>query len=189
MKNNVRKIGQIIRGDRVLRTLALLCVIFVLLGIGFLWRSVADRKEERLQRVQIQQNELTFENLKKMAQAAEAKQDAGGEFFEKKSFANFEEVIPFIAYLEKLFAPLDPEAQITIKSQEGQIFVDHFADYSIDLKAKPEKVDFLFKAMDQIFLSRFIVKVMSFSMVYIPSEEKQAGDLKGVSMVIRLYIK
>lgn len=189
MKNNTRKIGQIIKGDRVLRTLALLCVVFILCAVAFLWRGYANRKDERFQRGEIQKNELTFENLKKMAQAAEAKQGAGSGFFEKKSFANFEEVIPFIAYLEKLFTPLDPEAQITIKSQEGQIFVDHFADYSIDLKINPEKRDYLFKAMDQLFLSRFIVKVMSFSMVYSPVEGKTTNDLKGVSVVIRLYIK
>jgi len=127
--------------------------------------------------------------LQKMAKEEE-KKVIQQSLFEKKSFSSYDEVIPFIAYLEKLFSAIDPEAQITIKSQEGQIFLDHFADYNVDLKMKPEGRDWLYKALDQLYGSRFIVKPMSFTMYYNPPASGTGNsELQEIILVLRLYIK
>ena len=188
MRIRLDKIGPIIKKSRFLRTLVLLCGIFILLLIIFLVKGVSVRQEEAKIRSKIQANGLAFENLQKMAKEAEKKAFQQS-LFEKKSFSNFEEVIPFIAYLEKLFSAIDPEAQITIKSQEGQIFLDHFADYNIDLKMKSKGKEWLFKAMDQLYDSRFIVKPMSFTMYYNPLEGEEKNGLQEIILVIRLYLK
>lgn len=188
MRIRFDKIGPIVKKSRFLRTLVMLCGIFVILSVVFLVRGVSVRQEEAKIRSKIQANDLSFANLQKMAKEEEKKAFQQS-LFEKKSFSSFEEVVPFIAYLEKLFSAIDPEAQITIKSQEGQIFLDHFADYSVDLKMKPASRDWLFKALDQLYNSRFIVKPMSFTMYYNPSEGGGKNELQEILLVIRLYLK
>jgi len=188
MRIRLDKIGPIIKKSRFLRTLVLLCGIVVLLLVIFLVKGVSVHQEEAKIRSKIQANDLAFENLQKMAKEEEKKAFQQS-LFEKKSFSSFEEVIPFIAYLEKLFSAIDPEAQITIKSQEGQIFLDHFADYNVDLKMKPASKEWLFKAMDQLYGSRFIVKPMSFTMYYNPLEGEGKNELQEIILVIRLYLK
>ncbi len=132
MRIRFDKIGPIIKKNRLLRILVLLCGISVVLVVVFLAKGVSVRQEVTKIRTQIQANDLAYLNLQKMAQEAEQKAIKQS-LFEKKSFSNFDEVIPFIAYLEKLFSAIDPEAQITIKSQEGQIFLDHFAETGVSL--------------------------------------------------------
>ena len=188
MRMSIEKIGPIIKKSRLLRVLVLLCAIGFLLSAALLVRGYSVHREEVTIRSQIQANDLTFASLQKIAQEEERKALQRG-LFEKKSFSNFEEVIPFIAYLEKLFSAIDPEAQITIKSQEGQIFVDHFADYSVDLKLKPTGKEWLYKALDQLYGSRFIVKPMSFTMYYNPMEDVGKNELQEIILVMRLYLK
>jgi len=188
MKIRFDKIGPIIKKSRFLRTLVLLSGIFAIVSVVFLVRGFSVRQEEAKIRSQIQANDLSYSNLQKMAKEEEKKVFQQS-LFEKKSFSSFEEVIPFIAYLEKLFSAIDPEAQITIKSQEGQIFLDHFADYNVDLKMKPAGKEWLFKAMDQLYNSRFIVKPMSFTMYYNPLEGEAKNELQEIILVIRLYLK
>jgi hypothetical protein len=188
MRIRLDKIGPIVKKSRFLRTLVLLGGIFVILSVIFMVQGQAVHREESKIRSQVQANDQAFVNLQKMAKEAE-KKALQQSLFEKKSFSSFEEVIPFIAYLEKLFSAVDPEAQITIKSQEGQIFLDHFADYNVDLKMKPEGKEWLFKAMDQLYGSRFIVKPMSFTMYYNPLQGEGKNELDEVLLVLRLYLK
>jgi hypothetical protein len=190
MRIQFGKIGQVVRKSRLLRTLVLLCGLLFIVSIVLLAKGGSVRGEEAKIRTQIQANQVSFENLQRMAKEEEKKAFQQS-LFEKKSFSSFEEVIPFIAYLEKLFSAIDPEARITIKSQEGQIFLDRFADYNVDLKMKPASREWLFKALDQLHGSRFIVKPMSFTMYYNPPEGGVEGEneLGEVILVLRLYLK
>jgi len=188
MKTCAKKIWPIVRKSRVLRTLVLLAVAFIVIALTLLYIGKSYGREAQGRKAEIQSDELMLQKLKAMAKAGQ-EYAVQKEYFDKKSFAGFEEVIPFIAYLEKLLSPIDPEAQITIKSPEGQIYMDHFADYSIQFKIKPEARGILYRALDQIYLSRFIVKPLSFTLYYNPNEQTERNDLDEVLMILRLYLK
>lgn len=178
----------IVKGERKLRVLLMLGILSAVLAMGLAFAGRTYSQEEARLKSETQQNLQAYENLRKIASEETIREVEKG-LFEMKSFANFEEVIPFIAYLEKLLMPVDPEAQITIKSPEGQIFMDHFADYAIHLKAKPQAKKFFFRAMEEIYKSRFIVKPMSFTLYYSPLEEGEKNELQEALMVLRLYLK
>lgn len=180
----------VIKNSRLLRTLGvtgIFCFIaaLVFFSIFFSYRSKADAIEKK-----IEKNLQTLLSLQSAAKMEEgAVPESGKERWSKKTFAAFEEVIPFIADLENLFSAIDPESSITIKSPEGQILLDHFADYSIRLNLNQDPA-LLFRAMEELDRSRFIIKTMAFNLYYKPSDKNEGiNDLREAYMVIRLYIK
>ena len=110
------------------------------------------------------------------------------DLFQKKSFANYEEVVPFIAFLESLFTVIDPDAEVIIKSKENQIFIDHFADYTVYFEVNENK-ELIFKALDELDKSRFIINILNFSMDYKPAGDENLNQLSEVELVIRLFLK
>jgi hypothetical protein len=107
--------------------------------------------------------------------------------FQNKSFADYNEVIPFTTLLENMFEKVDSDAVIAIKSQEDEIFTQHFADYDINLKAKNK--DLLFKALEDLYNSRFITKVMNLSMDYTPTADEKGNEFSSLTLSLRLYLK
>ena len=136
---------------------------------------------------EIDKNLILFKSLQNTAQVV-AQEVVEDNLSQKKSFAEYEEVIPFITFLENLFSVIDPDAAIVIKSREKQIFIDHFADYSVSLEVKGNKILF-YKALDELKKSRFIINVLSFSMDYKPTGEDGLSQLDEVEFVIRLFLK
>jgi len=188
MKTQSQKMWSIVRKERKLRTLLLVGAICLAVAavLGFMGHSRHQQEQKILS--ETQGNLQTYDKLQKIAEE-EGKRAVQRGFFEKKSFASFEDVIPFIAYLEKLLSPIDPEAQITIKSPEGQIYLDHFADYAVHFKLIPGKKELLMKALEQLYDSRFIVKNLSFTMLYSPMEESEKNEFQEMLMSLRLYLK
>jgi len=179
-KITISKIWKIILKRKSLRVFGFLSVIFILLTIASVVADNSYKNKNIANRNEIQQTKDTLMNLQLLA----AKDDELSQF---KEFAEYEEVIPFITYLESLFTMVDPKAELTIRSQEKQIFIDHFADYKIILKIGAKK-DLFFMALDELYNSRYINKLINFTMNYKPDEDN-ASQFTNAEITIRLYLK
>ncbi len=135
---------------------------------------------------EISKNEQLLKSLQQLAMSKGAG-DAGNNLFSNKSFAEYDEVIPFVAYVEGLLSEADPAAEVSIKSNEDQIFIDHFADYLVNLKIKNKEA--FFAAMDELHTSKFVVKLLNFSMNYKPREERGNNEFSEAEFSLRLYLK
>jgi hypothetical protein len=184
-----KKTGKIILKNRMLRTLSLLCAVFVLFSIIFLFMFFSYRQKIADNDIKIEQAQQTLANLQYLATLE--KQGVGDtietSLFAKKSFVGYEEVIPFIAMLESLFTMIDPKAEITIRSEEEQIFTDHFADYYVHLKIDDKK-ELFFKALDELYNSRFVTKITDFNMQYKAAEDSDKNEFSEIEFIIRLYL-
>jgi hypothetical protein len=165
----------------------LLCVIFVVLSIIFTFMYFSYQQKAEANQVKIQETEQRLANLQYLATLPEEENGADSNLFAQKSFVGYDEVIPFIAMLESLFSLIDPKAEITIKSREEEIFIDHFADYAIDLKMNNKK-DLFFKALDELYNSRFITKITSFTMQYKVPDGNSKNEFNEIELVVRLYL-
>ena len=183
----VKKIGKIIIKNRMLRTLGLLCVIFILFNILFVSTYFSYQNKIEENEIQIAMAQETLANLQYLATTNE-NEEVTSDLFKTKSFVGYEEVIPFIAMLESLFSVIDPKAEITIKSQEEQIFIDHFADYSVNLKISNNK-ELFFKAIEELYNSRFITRLNNFVIQYKPTADGNINELKEIEFTIRLFLK
>jgi hypothetical protein len=184
-----KQTGKIILKNKTLRVMALSCAVFVLLSIIFLFMYSSYRQKIADNDIRIEQAQQTLANLQYLATLE--KQEAGdtieNSLFAKKSFVGYEEVIPFISMLESLFTMIDPKAEITIRSQEEQIFTDHFADYSVRLKIDDKK-ELFYKALDELYNSRFVTKITDFTMQYKAAEESNKNEFSEIEFIIRLYL-
>lgn len=168
----------------MLRTLSLINAIFILLIIIFLSVNFVYGNKITINQKQVQQNEQNLQSLQKLI--LNQGSDIDLDIFQNKSFADFSEVVPFIALLENMLYKIDPEASIIIRSQDEQIFIDHFADYKISLKIGSDKTA-LYKALDELYNSRFITKILDFSINY---PEKDISDSDGrFEFTVRLFLK
>lgn len=188
MNHKIRpKIWLIVKENKFLRSLCLLIGLLIVLIVVLMGTTSSYQQKTQVNHEEIDKNIILFKSLQNTAQA-EAKEVAENNIFLKKSFASYEEVIPFIAFLENLFSAIDPDAAIIIKSREKQIFIDHFADYSVRLDVKGNKTLF-YEALDELKQSRFIINVLSFNMDYKPAGEDRLSQLDEVEFVIRLFLK
>jgi len=165
----------------------LLAVIFLLLTSVFLLVNFSYGKKIQVNQKEIAKNEQALLALQRLILNSENGKGMDISLFQNKSFADYTEVIPFTALLENMFEKVDPEASISIKSHEDQIFADHFADYTIKLKV--ENKEALLKAVEDLYNSRFITKVMNFSMDYTPTQNGKNNELSGIELSLRLYLK
>ena len=188
MKNLLfSKIWPIIKHNRMLRTMLtlniiMLVLIFVLTGVRASYgnRIAANNLE-------IEKNVELIKNFQLLVSGGPEAAHLAADIFQKKSFANFDEVIPFIAFLENLFYPIDDKANIIVKSRENQIFMDHFADYEVAMQIKADKEE-LYRALDELDDSRFITNLLRFDLDYKPVED-DVNQLKQIKLVIRLFLK
>lgn len=185
-KITINKIWKIILKRKSLRVLGFLSVIFILLTIASVVADNSYKNKNVANKNEIQQTKDTLVNLQLLA-AAEEEGLIDDKLSQIKLFAEYEEVIPFITYLESLFTMIDPEAELTIKSQEKQIFIDHFADYKIILKIGAKK-DLFFMALDELYNSRYITKLINFTMNY-KRDEDYTNQFTNAEITIRLYLK
>ncbi len=189
MKINYKKITEAIRKNRWLRVLSVLSVLFLLLSIVFTSFFFIYRNRVKMTFAEIERSKASYASLETLLKAEEEHlKDTRGNYSDKKVFAQYEEVIPFISLLESLFSTIDPKAEITIKSQEEQISVDHFADYNVSLKIGQNK-DLFFKALDELYNTRYITKWMSFSINYKTAEDGALNNLADAEFVVRLFLK
>ena len=170
----------------MLRTLSLLCGLFLFLAIILLSVNTSFGSKIKASENIIAQNDQMILSLQKLALQSGG-QDIDISLFQNKSFAEYGDVIPFIPYLEKLLSEADPQAEVAIRSDEDQIFLDHFADYRISLKVQNKEK--LFKAMDELHNSRFIAKILNFSMNYKPVTENGRNEFTDAEFTVRLYLK
>jgi hypothetical protein len=186
-KNIFEKLWPLIKKYKILRTLSLLCSIFIIFIIIFLITGFSYNSKISANETEIAKNEQALLDLQKLILTTENKDNVDISLFQNKSFADFDEVIPFIALLENMFSKPGLQAEIAIKSQEDQIFIDHFADYSVSVKVSDPQV--LFGILKDLYDSRFITKVMSFTMQYDLSDDGETNVLKETDFTIRLYLK
>lgn len=106
----------------------------------------------------------------------------------QRRFAPYEDIVPFIGLLENLFGLIDSKAQITIKDEERQILANRYADYEVKLSIGNKK-NVLFKALDELYRSKYLTRVMSFNMRYSTLKDQEGSALEEVTFVIRLYFE
>jgi len=181
-----KKTGKLILKKKVLRILVLLSIIFFIISTTFIYLSFSYQKKIKENKTEISQAQQTLDDLQYLVEI-DFNSQIESDILNEKSFANYDEVIPFITLLESLFSVIDPKAEITIKSQEEQIFLDHYADYKINLEIN-EKKDLFFQALDELYNSNFVTKIMSFTMNYKPNDTETVHELNEVDFVIRLYL-
>jgi hypothetical protein len=169
---------------RVLSSLILICVLFIVISLGignhFKNKIIAGKNE-------IEKNTKLLSELQNLAKGKPSKK-AGDDTISKKQFAEYDEVVPFITFLESIFTLIDPGIQISIKSGDEAISINHFADYKISLKTDQKK-ELFFKALDELYNSSFITKFMDFSIGYKTMGEGEAAQLSDVNFTVRLFLK
>ncbi len=170
----------------MLRTLSLLSIVFVALAVVFLFVNTSLASKIKANENLIAQNNQSVTGLQQLVfNSAGSNIDIN--LFKDKAFAGYEEVVPFIPYLEKLLLNVDSQAEVAIKSQEDQIFLDHYADYKLSMKVGDKNK--LFEAMDELHNSRFVTKIMNLTMHYKPNAEDDINGFADIELTIRLYLK
>lgn len=183
--NTNTKIWQIIIRSKILRSLTLLILllisVIVILGTVFF----AYQNKIELSRKEISSNQVLLKSLEAIAQKEVV---AESESLKRKAFTEYEEVIPFISYVEGLFFEVDPKAEVAIRSKQEQIFIDHFADYTVQLKID-KNIEKLEKALSDLNQSRYITNILSLDMDYKPTGDEELNYLNQVRFTIRLFLK
>lgn len=161
--------------------------LLVVLIIAFASITISYGQKYQENQTEIEKNQILLQSLQTISQT-ESEKTPEDDLLQKKSFASYEEVIPFIAFLESLFTIIDPDAEVIIKSRENQIFIDHFANYTVKLEINGH-TDLLYKAIDELGKSRFIINILNFNMDYKPIGEEAINQLDEVELAIRLFLK
>ena len=180
------KVLKIVMKSKMLRILTVLSIAALIISIALISVSVSYNRKIAANDVEIEkaQEQLsTLQLLVSTGDEEEIQQKIGN-----KEFATYEEVVPFIGLLESLFAIIDKEASILVKTTEDQIFMDHYADYEVNLELKNNK-ELFYKALDQLHNSRYITRILSYNLNYKPESEGTRNTLTEVSFVIRLYFE
>ena len=171
---------------RILRILSALCIAGLIISIILISVSVSYNRKIASNDLIIQKAQDQLSNLQLLV--AQSDQKEVKETIGNKEFATYEEVVPFIGLLESLFSIIDKDASITVKTPEEQIFMDHYADYEVNLKIGSKK-DLFLKALDQLHSSRYITRIISFNLNYKPESEGGNNTLTDVLFDLRLYFK
>lgn len=179
-----KKTATIILQNRTLRILfSLMCTLVMILIILMIIRNSYGVKIAINQK-QIGEAEAQLMELQKVIMGEEDVRDIKAD---TRSFASYDEIVPFISLLESLFAIIDPESKINVKNQEKEIMVNRYADY--DVLLNPEKADLFLKALDELHKSKYLTKIVSFNMNYAPGSSDNKNELQDVNFTIRLYFK
>lgn len=189
MKNPVTaKTWPIVKKSKILRTLGVLSGLFLLASVIIALVSFSYRGKTEVNLEEARTNQQTLMDLNRLAKE-DFKPSANGDLFLKKSFADYDEVVPFIAFLENLFHSIDNKGIVTVKSRDEQIFLDHYADYRINLKIREGKESDFYKAMEQLNQSRFIVQFLSFEINYKADEFVSDKRVKDAELILRLFLE
>lgn len=172
--------------QKTFRVTILLSVVFViismiLLGLNFSYHKKITSNERQIQDAQMQLREL--QNIVSTEEAGDMNQRIMG-----RTFAPYDEIVPFIGLLESLFAIIDMKSNITVRDEEKQIFINRYADYEVRLNPG-NKVDLFLKALDELYKSKYITKVTSFNINYSPDEKTSKNIIEDITLTIRLYFE
>lgn len=187
-RRNLKKIIYAsIAKNKLIRVMLLLSMLFVILTLILLFfnRSVKTRlseDEKRIQEIQVQINNLN-QNIMENKEALE-----NDELIQKKGFASYDEIVPFISLLEDLFGLLDEKTSILIRDERDQIYSNRYADYEVKLDVGGN-TEFFLAALNELHNSKYITRVMNFNMNYNSFTESGVNELKTVSFVIRLFFE
>ncbi len=169
----------------MLRSLTLL-ILLLIIAIGTLGATFLSYEGKvELNREEIASNETLLKSLEAIALKEVVAED---ETLGRKTFAEYEEVVPFISYIEGVFSEVDPKAEVSVRSKQEQIFIDHFADYIVRLKID-QNIDQLKGALEELNQSRYIINTLKLNMNYKPTGDEQLNYLNQVEFTIRLFLR
>ncbi|MFH0838350.1 MAG: hypothetical protein V1880_03745 [Patescibacteria group bacterium] len=180
-----KKIISFILQQKTLRVTMLLCIVFaiislILFAVNSSYHGKITSNEGQIQDAKMQLTELT-KSINEERAVIDQK-------IMGRTFAPYDEIVPFISLLESLFSIIDTESGITIKSEEKQILINRFADYEVKLKPG-DKFDLFLKALDELYTSKYLTKITGLNINYSPRKEDQGNMIDEVSLNIRLYFE
>lgn len=159
----------------------LLIIIITLVVIGHSYNKKINENENQIQDIKIQ-----LDSLQKAASRVET--ETSDESIADRALAPYEEIVPFIGFLESLFGIIDKDSKITIRNEEKQIRINRYADYEISLKPG-KKIELFLKALDGLYKSHYLTKIINFRINYTPAEAGASNSVDNISLVIRLYFE
>lgn len=184
-KKLIPKIWLTIKQSRLFRILSVLNIAFIIFILIFIFVAIFYSQKAADNRSEVEKNQQALLNLQRIA--INQQRENSLNYLEEKSFAEFNEVIPFIAFLEDLFDEVDSEAMVSITTQENQIFSQRFADYSI--RADIENIDTLTNTLSELQESRFITKLIDLKFEYEQSAFEPINQPKQIELALRLFLK
>lgn len=184
-KEKLKRTTGAIMQNKPVRVMMLLTFLFIAINISLIIISVSYRNRSSEMDIEIEKVQAELKNIQKtVTEEVEPLDEENG----KRTFAPYEEIVPFISLLENLFGLIDPEAQITIRNEESQILANRYADYEIKLNAR-NKEKLLFKALDELYKSKYVTRVVNSNIDYKLSPDTEINDLENASFVVRLYFE
>ena len=177
-------IGLITR-DKILRIAAILIILLMILTLVLISIESSYQKKIDSNLMQINDAEL---QLNKLEASLKLEEDSRDKRAIGRSFAPYEEIIPFISLLEDLFGLIDNDAKVVIRDNEKQIYINRYADYEVTISPK-QNIPLLYRALNELHKSEFLTKVTDFNMTYEEDENTKANKLKEINLTIRLYFE
>lgn len=168
---------------RIMLILSLLLIVIcaVLLAITFTYNNRIRANDAQISDVQTQ-----LKNLQTEANATESA--ATQETLQERALAPYDQIVPFINFLESLFAIIDKDSKITIKDEENQIRINRYADYNVVL-SPGDKLDLFLKALDGLYKSKYLTKIINFEISYSPTDDGKNTKISEIDLTIRLYFE
>lgn len=183
-KNRITKTFIIIKNNKFLRVISLLNLLLIFSVIALCVTNCSYNDKIKVNLEQIETDKQLAQSLEETVQAKEAA--PAEESITTKSFAKYEEVIPFVAILEQLFSAIDENSEIGLKSKENEMYTNHYADYKVSLKINNKPL--FFQVFNELYESKFITDVIGFSISYLPESEGEISKLNQAELTIRLYL-
>lgn len=182
---NKRIIGLVLR-QKTVRVALLLSGILLVVCIGLFSFSYSFNKKIAENDTQILDIQNQLKNLQMVASQPDP--EITEEAIKDRVLAPYDQIVPFISFLESLFAIIDKDSKITIKNEEDEIMINRYADYEVRLQPR-DKMDILLKALDGLYESRYLTKITNFDVKYVPTEDEIGMEIGEISMVVRLYFE
>jgi preprotein translocase subunit SecG len=181
-----KKTTKLIIRDKILRTTAILIILFTGLSITLFIMNMSYKDKIADNQTQIDDARLQLQKLQSVIQTEE--ESERDERAVGRSFAPYEEIIPFISLLESIFAAIDPGSKVTIRDNEKQIYINRYADYEVTLNPG-NKVELFYKALNDLYQAKYLTKIINYNLSYIPGENGSASRIGSASLTIRLYFE
>lgn len=176
--------------QKTLRVTILLIVILIvscvaLFATGYSFENKITENNKQIQDIQTQLKAL---QMAASEPVAETEAEVTNEKIMGRALAPYDQIVPFISFLESLFGIIDKESKITIRDDENQIMINRYADYEVKLKPG-EKMDLFLKALDGLYKSKYLTKITNFEINYSPAEDGKDSKVESINLVVRLYFE
>jgi len=180
-----KEISKLLIRNKTLRSSVMLIVLLLILTIVLLSLGISFSTKIEANAGQIQDAES---QLFQLQQIVNEEADAELKKIENRKLAAEDEIVPFISLLENLFAIIDPESEIGLKSKENEIYINRYADYEVQLDDL-SKMDLFLKVLDELHESKYLTKIVSFRLNYGVNEESNTNEIRKANLIIRLYFE